>query len=160
MIPSQVGQLDLACQLQLASVFHMTTTWSESNAILASRKGPTLADLMLARGAQLPAVAPRTAEQVVTTAEVVEEAETVTAEAAQDVAVIEVGPVPADAPCSHPSCAHANPNTPCWCTFCIGAGHGWITAQRGQAAYTRRVGTVGGDPFRLIPGAHDADLPW
>ncbi len=64
------------------------TTWSETDAL--APKGPSLAQLMLARGAQLHPVARRTVEQAVTAAEVVAEAEAIV----EDVAVIAITEVP------------------------------------------------------------------
>jgi hypothetical protein len=121
-----------------------TTTWTETDALAPT--GPSLAQLMLARGAQLAGPATAVAAQT------------------EDVAVIEVGPVPAAAPCSHPSCAHASPHTPCVCYHCLGAGHGWITAQRAETARARFTAKVqrlhGGDVFGTIPGARDTDEPF
>lgn len=119
------------------------TTWSETDALYAARKGQSLAEMMLANGAELPRVAPRTVEQIVTNAETAEQVE-------EDVPVVEVGEVPADAPCSHPSCAHASPYTPCRCYHCYGAGHGFITARRQEAARAKaaeRTARVYGDAF-------------
>ena len=82
--------------------------------------GPSLAEMMLARGAQLPTVALRTVEQAVTKAERVQQAE--------DAAVTET------AECTNHACAHAAPGSPCDCWTCFGAGHGWIIARAQDAA--------------------------
>ena len=97
--------------------------------------------------------------------EVVAEAETITEQAAQDVPAIEVGEVPADAPCSHPSCAHADPASPCVCTFCVGAGHGWITARIQDAARARcadRIAKAGGvfATLAIAGGLAEDDEEW
>lgn len=96
----------------------MTT---ETSRLYVAKKGPTLADLMLARGAQLPTVAPRAAEQAVPAAEVITEAEQVTAEAAEDVTT-----------CTHAACLNAL-HDECECA-CGGIGHGAATQVRAAAA--------------------------
>jgi hypothetical protein len=65
--------------------------------------------------------------------------------------------LPAPAPCTEPACLHATPGLPCRCTDCHGAGHGHIPAQRGTAGYVRRVATVGGNPFALLPTTDDEE---
>jgi hypothetical protein len=122
------------------------TTWSETTAL--APKGPSLAALMLARGVELAGPSAAVAAQ------------------AEDVAVIEVGEVPAEAPCSHPSCAHANPHTPCVCYHCLGAGHGWITARQQDATRARTQARFDADPdgvmgvMRRAGGLAPDDEPW
>lgn len=96
---------------------------------LRRNAGPSLADLMLARGAQLPTVAPRTVEQAVTkAAQAQPEDETIDIPA--DVTI------PADAPCTHASCLWAAGDI-CVCYHCVGAGHGFMTKLVAEQARAR-----------------------
>jgi hypothetical protein len=116
----------------------MHETWSETGALAPA--GPSLAQLMLARGAQLPQPTPATAEQAVTAAELVAEAEQIAAEAA--------------CACASGSCRNAHWHTVCRCT-CGGHAHGETSRLAYETslakAAARREALYGGDVFGGIP---------
>lgn len=116
----------------------MTTTWTETDAL--APKGPSLAALMLARGAQLAGPAAAVAEQT------------------EDVAAeVEV------ATCTHAACLNAA-HDECECA-CGGIGHGAATQVRATATRAKTQASIdarGGIMAVLgrVGGLAPADEPW
>ena len=131
-----------------------TVTWSETDALYAAKKGPTLADLMLARGA--PA---EVAEQA-TPAEVVEDVPA--ARPALTVVPAQRTATPAIV-CTEGSCLHARPGTPCDCTSCFGADHGAKSTLAPAACAGSKtlvdVAETGGYRYSCCPGCRDCTRP-
>jgi hypothetical protein len=96
------------------------STWSETDALYAAKKGPTLADLLLRR----PEVARELGVKQTAEAPQVEDVEAAAAP------VLTLVPAQADTDvedvddCTSGSCLHARPGTVCRCTTCFGRDHG------------------------------------
>lgn len=127
----------------------MTTTWSETDAL--APKGLSLAELMLARGAELAPVATRTVEQVVTKAE--------QAPAQRHLTVVE--DVATD-DCASGSCQLARPGGDCDCA-CGGSQHGARSTLAPAACNGTRMlvelAVGGGYRFPRCPGCSDCSRP-